>query len=125
MNNSDSENKKPSVAQIGENLAASHLEKNGYTILERNYRFSRGEIDIIAEKDNMLIFIEVKTKKHGDFGDPIYWITRSKQRQIGRVASGYLYERNISDRDCRFDVITVTWEHGLWKIRHIENAFWL
>ena len=125
MNNSASDQSKPSVGRIGENLAVSHLEKKDYSILERNYRFGHGEIDIIAEKDNMLIFIEVKTKKHGDFGDPINWIKRSKQLQIGRIARSYLYERNITDRDCRFDVILVTWEKGLWKINHIENAFWL
>lgn len=125
MNTKSSDDKQIPVGKIGENLAASHLEKKDYTILERNYRFGHGEIDIIAEKDNMLIFIEVKTKKHGDFGDPINWIKRSKQLQIGRIARGYLYERNITDRDCRFDVILVTWEKGLWKIDHIENAFWL
>ena len=125
MDNPSSNEKQIPVGKIGENLAVSHLEKKDYTILERNYRFGHGEIDIIAEKDNMLIFIEVKTKKHGDFGDPINWIKRSKQLQIGRIARGYLYERNITDRDCRFDVILVRWEKGLWKIEHIENAFWL
>jgi putative endonuclease len=125
MNNSATNDKEPSVGKIGESLARGHLEKAGYTILEKNYRFGHGEIDIIAQQDNMLIFIEVKTKKYGDFGDPINWIKRGKQLQIGRVARGYLYERNITDRDCRFDVILVTWENGLWKIDHIENAFWL
>ena len=125
MDDLSSKNKQSSVGKIGEDLAANFLEKNGYSILERNYRFGHGELDIIAEKNNMLIFIEVKTKKHGDFGDPINWIKRSKQLQIGRIARGYLYERGITDLDCRFDVILVTWEHGLWKIDHIENAFWL
>ena len=125
MNNSEHNNKQSSVGKIGEDLAASHLEKNDFNILERNYRFGHGEIDIIAEKDNMLIFFEVKTKKHGDFGDPINWIKRGKQLQIGRIARGYLYERNITDRDCRFDVVLVRWEKGLWKIEHIENAFWV
>lgn len=113
------------VGKLGEELAAQFLEEKGYTILERNYRYGHGELDIIAEKDGMLIFIEVKTKKFGDFGDPIYWITRGKQKQMGRIARGYLYERNITDRDCRFDVVLVTWEQGLWKIDLIENAFWL
>lgn len=114
-----------SVGKLGEQLAAQFLEEKGYTILERNYRYGHGELDIIAEKDGMLIFIEVKTKKFGDFGDPIHWITRGKQKQMGRIARGYLYERNITDRDCRFDVVLVTWEQGLWKIDLIENAFWL
>jgi len=125
MDDLSSKNKQPSVGKLGEDLAANFLEKNDYNILERNYRFGHGELDIIAEKEGMLIFIEVKTKKHGDFGDPINWIKRGKQKQMGRIARGYLYERNITDRDCRFDVVLVTWEHGLWKIDHIENAFWL
>ncbi len=125
MSSLSSKNQKPSIGQQGENLALNYLENKGYKIIERNYRYGRGEIDIIAEKDQLLIFIEVKTKKFGDFGDPIYWITRKKQRQIGTVAKGYLFERNITDRDCRFDVITLTWEEGAWKIDHIEDAFWL
>lgn len=125
MDTNESKDQKPSVGKLGENLAANFLEEKGYNILERNYRFGHGEVDIIAEKEEMLIFIEVKTKKFGDFGDPINWIKRSKQMQIGRIARGYLYEKNITDRDCRFDVILVTWENGLWKIDHLENAFWL
>ena len=125
MDDLSSKNKQPSVGKIGEDLAAKFLEEKGYNIIERNYRFGHGELDIIAEKNNMLIFIEVKTKKHGDFGDPINWIKRGKQLQMGRIARGYLYERNITDRDCRFDVVLVTWQDGLWKIDHLENAFWL
>ncbi len=125
MDNQNSKDQQPSVGKLGEDLAAKFLEEKGYHIIERNYRFGHGELDIIAEKDGMLIFIEVKTKKFGDFGEPINWIKRGKQLQMGRIARGYLYERNIADQDCRFDVITVTWEHGLWKIDHLENAFWL
>jgi putative endonuclease len=125
MDDSLSKNNQQSVGKLGENLAANFLEEKGYHIIERNYRFGHGELDIIAEKDGMLIFIEVKTKKFGDFGDPINWVGRGKQKQMGKIARGYLYERNIIDRDCRFDVVLVTWEHGLWKIDHLENAFWL
>lgn len=125
MDNQNSKDKQPSVGKLGEDLAANFLEEKGFNIIERNYRFGHGEIDIIAEKAELLIFIEVKTKKFGDFGDPINWVSRSKQKQIGRIARGYLYEKNITDRDCRFDVVLVTWEDGLWKIDHLENAFWL
>ncbi|HEX9974511.1 MAG TPA: YraN family protein [bacterium] len=125
MDNQNSKDKQPSVGKLGEDLAANFLEEKGFNIIERNYRFGHGEIDIIAEKEEMLIFIEVKTKKFGDFGDPINWVSRGKQKQIGRIARGYLYEKNITDRDCRFDVVLVTWEDGLWKIDHLENAFWL
>lgn len=125
MEKSSPKNNKYEVGKEGEALAQAYLEKKGYQIIITNYRYGRGEIDIIAEINNMLVFVEVKTKKHGDFGDPINWVRRGKQRQIGTVARGYLYENNITDKDCRFDVITLTWEAGAYKINHIENAFWL
>ena len=118
-------NPKKNLGNQGEKLATLHLEKNGYQILETNFRAGRGEIDIIAQKDDTLVFIEVKTKKYGDFGDPINWVTRSKQRQIGRIAQAYLIKKGIKNLDCRFDVITLTWDKGTWDINHIENAFWL
>ena len=113
MNKSSSPYEKLPVGKLGEQLAFSFLENKNYTILEKNYRFGRGEIDIIAEDDNMLVFIEVKTKKFGDFGDPITWVPRSKQRQIGTVAKGYLYEKNITNQDCRFDVLENTVRFGI------------
>ncbi len=125
MEKSSPKNDRSAIGKEGEKLAQAYLKKNGYQIIETNYRYGRGEIDIIAEINNMLVFVEVKTKKHGDFGDPINWVRRGKQRQIGTVARGYLYEKNITDKDCRFDVITLTWEAGAYKINHIENAFWL
>lgn len=125
MSESNSGNDKVPVGKQGEEIAQKFLSENGYAIIEKNYRFGHGEIDIIAEKDDMLIFVEVKTKKFGDFGDPITWVPRRKQRQIGSIARGYLFEKEITDKDCRFDVITVNWEKGDWQIDHIENAFWL
>jgi len=113
------------VGQTGERLAALHLTNNNYEILATNYRAGHGEIDIIARKDNLIIFVEVKTKKFGDFGEPINWVTRSKQRQIGKIAQAYLIRNGIHDMDCRFDVITLTWDKGTYQIEHIENAFWL
>ncbi|OQX87410.1 YraN family protein [candidate division KSB1 bacterium 4484_87] len=112
------------VGKLGEKLASDYLKNKGYKIIKRNYRFGHGEIDIIAEKDGILIFVEVKTKKFGDFGDPIYWITRRKQRQIAKIAQAYLYEKEIEHMDCRFDVIVLQWEDGTYKIDHIEDAFW-
>lgn len=113
------------IGKLGESLAVVHLKQNEYEIIETNFRAGRGEIDIIARKENILAFIEVKTKKFGDFGDPIHWVTRGKQRQIGRIAQAYLLKTAITGVDFRFDVITVTWYEGTWKIKHIENAFWL
>lgn len=116
---------KKDLGNLGEKLAIGHLKKKGYQILDKNFRYGRGEIDIIAQKNNVIIFVEVKTKKFGDFGDPITWVTRTKQRQIGRIAQAYLVKMQIKNLDCRFDVITITWEKGNWQINHLENAFWL
>ncbi len=126
MNNFEhNQRRKTSTGEEGEQLALEFLKKKKYQILERNYRFGKGEIDIIAKQGETLVFIEVKTQKHGDFGDPIYWINRRKQRQIGMIAKGYLYEKDIDEHDCRFDVITLTWEKGAYVINHIEDAFWM
>ncbi len=109
----------------GEELAANFLKKNGYLIIERNYRWARGEIDIIARKDELLVFVEVKTARTKHFGAPETWVTKRKQQQVGMVASRYLQEKEIVDTDCRFDVIAVTAIGQEWEIKHIENAFWL
>lgn len=116
---------KQQIGNAGEKIAVSHLESHGYSILDRNFKAGRGEIDIIAMQENILVFIEVKTKKHGDFGDPITWVTRNKQRQIGRVSQAYLLQHAVQDMDIRFDVITLEWKNGAYHLEHIENAFWL
>lgn len=109
----------------GEALAAQYLQAHGFTLLEKNYRWARGEIDIIAEKGDLLIFVEVKTARTLQLGQPITWVDRRKQAQIGRVALRYLQEKEIHDRDCRFDVIGVVLQGDTPDIQHIENAFWL
>ncbi len=109
----------------GEQRAAEFLEKLGYTILFRNFRYGHGEIDLIADDNGILVFVEVKTQKSDAMGEAFTWVTRKKQRQIGRVALAYLTVNGIKDRDCRFDVIAVAKGlHGV-EIKHIPNAFWL
>lgn len=109
----------------GEDHAANFLSRHQYDILERNYRFARGEIDIVAKKDGVLVFVEVKTSATKRFGEPETWVTDRKQQQIGMVAAHYLQAKEIEDVDCRFDVITVESNGRSHKIKHIENAFWL
>lgn len=113
------------IGAAGEELAASYLKRKGYRILERNYRWRRGEIDVVAEKERIMVFVEVKTARQPFFGAPESWVDEHKQRQIGRAAQHYLFEREIADVDCRFDVIAITRERGRWNVEHIENAFWL
>jgi putative endonuclease len=122
MNNDTSNHRK--TGSQGEEQAADFLKANGYFIECRNYHFSnRGEIDIIARKDGILVFIEVKTALTDKFGEPEYWVTPAKQQQIVKVARAYLYSKNITDTDCRFDVIALQKEGDKHQINHYENAF--
>ena len=116
---------KKQIGKLGEDAAEKFLLENDYTILKRNYRWARGEIDIIAQKNGTLVFVEVKTARQDKFGNPETWVNQRKQKQIGSVAEGYLQEYKIAELDCRFDVIAVTNRGSNWQIRHIENAFWL
>ena len=117
-------NYKQKTGDKGENYACDLLVEKGFTIVERNYHYGHGEIDIVAMDNDVLVFVEVKTRKNLEFGDPIQGVTKSKQRQVRKIAEGYLMEKNISDIDCRFDAIGVLLQgNEAPKINHIENAF--
>ena len=109
--------------KAGEDLAAQFLERNGLKILERNYRFERGEIDIIAEEGDELIFVEVKARRSTAFGAPEDAVTEEKQEQVRAVADGYLFEHDIDNRPCRFDVVAIEFKNSKTEIRHIRDAF--
>ncbi|MDB5210446.1 MAG: YraN family protein [Sediminibacterium sp.] len=91
----------------GEELAAAHLEKNGYTILERNWRFRHWEVDIIASKGRFLHFIEVKTRHSLRFGRPEESITRDKMNNLRNIAEEYQYQ-NPDWKYVQFDVLAIT-----------------
>ena len=113
------------IGQWGEDLAAAYLIKKGYSILEKNYRAERGEIDVIAQDGDMIVFVEVKSSSHNGFGEPEARVDKKKQRQIGKVAAAYLSNHNLNDVDCRFDVIAIQRIDGIEEIKHIQDAFWL
>jgi putative endonuclease len=92
---------------IGEELAAAALVARGYAILERRYATDRGEIDIIAEDGDTLVFVEVRARATGEFGRAAESVTAAKQRQVTRVAIDYLARHQITNRPCRFDVVAV------------------
>ena len=92
---------------VGEELAALALEGRGYTILERRYKTERGEIDIVAEDHDTLVFVEVRARATGEFGRAAESVTRAKQRQVTRMAIEYLARKQIQPRACRFDVVAV------------------
>ena len=106
-----------------EDAVVDYLQKKGYRILERNFRYDRGEIDIIAEDSEVLVFVEVKARRTKSFGDPEDAVTASKCLQIQKVAEGFFYMRKIDDRPYRFDVVAVEYEQNVPSIRHIEDAF--
>jgi len=114
------------LGKKGEELAVELLTGKGYEIIERNYRYSRGEIDIIAIDPNngYTVFVEVKARQNLEYGEPEYAITKNKQRQVKKIAELYLYEKGITEIDCRFDVVSVLLK-GKTKpvINHYENAF--
>jgi putative endonuclease len=115
---------KQNTGNKGENYACDLLVESGFTIIERNYHFGHGEIDIVAMDGDTLVFVEVKTRKNLEFGDPIEGVTKSKQKQIRKIAEGYLMEKKILDIDCRFDVVGILLQgNEAPKINHIENAF--
>jgi putative endonuclease len=84
------------LGRRGENLSVEFLKKQGYKIMERNYRCSIGEVDIIAKEKNVLCFVEVKTRKTGEYGLPEEAIDWHKQRKLAKVALTYLKEKKIN-----------------------------
>ena len=101
--------------------AVSYLKEKGYEILERNYRNHYGEIDILAKKEQLLVFVEVKYRSHNHSGSPLEAVDAKKQRQISRVAFFYCGTRaQGEDTPCRFDVIAI---NSRKQVIHIENAF--
>lgn len=116
--------KKKDTGAEGEEIAAELLVKSGFEIIKRNYRYGHGEIDIIAKEKDTLVFVEVKTRKNLEFGPPELAVTKSKQRQIKKIAEAYLYDKEIKDTDCRIDVIAILLKKNLPpEINHIKNAF--
>ena len=103
-----------------EQLASDYLRDEGYKILEQNYRNKQGEIDVIASKDNTLVYCEIKYRSGVNYGHPLEAVDIKKQRQICKVASYHYARYGWNNMACRFDVIGIE-QNG--KITHIMNAF--
>jgi len=96
------------IGRLGETYAADFLVRQGYEILEKNYRKQYGEVDIIARDRDTLVFIEVKTRRSILYGLPHDAVDQRKQRQLSRIAQEYLVSRRMQDAAARFDVLGVT-----------------
>lgn len=115
---------KRDLGKEGEDIAAKYLTDKSFKILERNYHYGHGEIDIIAEDKDQLVFIEVKTRINLEFGEPEYAITARKITQIKKMAELYLFDKEIEEINCRFDVVAIVLGKSSKPIiKHYENAF--
>ena len=110
------------VGSWGEETARKHLESKGYVILEQNWRCSHREVDIIAKQNNIVIFVEVKTRT-SSFRSPIDAVDRQKQKLLISAANYYVRQKNL-DCDIRFDIISIVVSNGSVDLEHIENAFY-
>ncbi len=114
--------KRKETGQRGEEIAALYFTEQGYTILARNWRCPTGELDIVMEKGNTLIFVEVRTRSGKKYGTPEESITPAKQARLINLAETWLQETQTPHQSWRIDVAAVRLGSGLPQINHIENA---
>lgn len=115
------------LGKLGEDLAAAHLEENGYKILDRNYVFNKAEIDIIAQKDSILAIVEVKTRSNLDFGSPQDFVKQKKIQLLIKAVNAYINDREKDfqeDLEIRFDIVAVHKNGESFAIEHLTDAFY-
>ena len=111
------------LGKKGEQLAVDFLIENDYTIVERNYRYEKAEVDIIAQKENVLAIVEVKTRSTLDFGNPQDFVKPKQIKNLVKAVDHYVIENDL-DVEVRFDIIAIVKEKGNYIIEHLENAFY-
>ncbi|WP_369048299.1 YraN family protein [Tenacibaculum sp. UWU-22] len=110
------------LGKKGEQLAIAYLQKKGYVIVEKNYRYLKAEVDIIAKKDDILAVIEVKTRSTNYFGNPQDFVNNKKIKLLLTAVDKYVVEKKL-DVSVRFDIIAIIKQIDNYKIEHIEDAF--
>ena len=111
------------LGEKGEQLAVDYLLEEGYEIIATNWRMHKYELDIVAQHNNELIIVEVKTRATAFFGNPEEAVTSAKQKHLVSGANCYI-ETNEIDLDCRFDVIAIILNATTQKINHFKDAFY-
>lgn len=111
------------LGKLGEELAVEFLQQNGYDILETNWTFQKAEIDIIAQKENILAVVEVKTRSSIEFGLPQDFVKPKKILLLVKAVNEYVISNDL-DVEVRFDIIAIYKEDKTYKIEHIEDAFY-
>lgn len=112
------------IGKIGEDLAAKYIQSLGYTIIERNFAATQGEIDIVARDKKELVFIEVKTRTNTLYGRPIEAVNNPKKKHLISTAQYYLYSKHLENEFVRLDVIEVYLNESTYKINHIKQIIW-
>jgi len=107
----------------GEDIACSYLKSRGYRIVERNYKCPLGEIDIVARDGDAIVFVEVKSRKSEEFGDPQLAVGQKKQKKVSRISLTYLKDKNLYPCNARFDVVAIKMLPDGSAIELIQNAF--
>ena len=111
------------LGKLGEELAVAFLQKKGYTVLETNWTFQKAEIDIIAQKENVLAVVEVKTRSSIEFGLPQDFVKPKKIQLLVKAVNEYVTSNDL-EVAVRFDIIAIFKENKDYKIEHIEDAFY-
>lgn len=110
------------IGKEWEERAVQYLIAQGYTILERNYRFQQTEIDIVACDGDEIVFVEVKYRASSKYGNPEDAVTEEKAERLQRAAEGYYFEHDLEKKPCRFDVIGFEGGHSTPVVRHMKNV---
>lgn len=111
------------LGKKGEQLAVNHLIKNGYEIVERNYRFDKAEVDIIAKQKDILAIVEVKTRSSTDFGNPQDFVKPKQIQRLVKAVDEYVTINNL-DVEVRFDIVAIVMNGKQYDIEHFEDAFY-
>ena len=111
------------LGKTGEDLACAELERRGYAIIARRYRRRGGEIDIIAREGATIVFVEVKAREGRAFGEAAEAVTAFKRRRLTQLAADYMARQRLSNRPCRFDVVSIHFDAGRPEIEVFQNAF--
>ena len=111
------------LGEFGEDYALNYLLKKGFRLIEKNYRFKRNEVDLICKDKDKFVFIEVKTRKTAEIGEPWKAVTKSKQKQIIKCANHFLIENNI-EQESRFDIVSIVHNSYGTRLEHIDDAFY-
>jgi putative endonuclease len=115
---------KKETGSFGEKKAVQHLLANDYQIIATNWRFLKAEIDIIAKKDDWIVFVEVKTRSSIDFGNPEEFVSTKQQKMIINAAHEFII-KNDREEEARFDIVAIIVDGTKVKsIEHIEDAFY-